>query len=226
MKLLLSAIFGLYGLFLWGQSGITGQAAVYLADGGTICNGAASIVEVRVDVTGLTGSSGEPAGLNGAEVHLTFETGARSWYARTLSGQIAPLWGFCAVSTRTDQVIASGTIKVVGWEPGDTPNGDYLVAKLVFSGPGSAASGSIAIESTGSLASKWWDDGSPDGDGPAELNFQIGTDLSISIPAWSGLSLHEGCSFWLNYDLTYDFSTPGDRVDVKDLVELVNCLPY
>jgi len=226
VKRLFFLIICICGVLAWSQSGISGSATVHLGDGGTLCNGAARVIDVRVDVTGLEGASGEPAGLNGSMIQLNLGSGAQVWYARTLSGQIDSSWPFQAIATDTSQVIATGSIKVVGWAAGDTPNQDYLVAKLVFSGPTSATDGTIAIEPTGSLASKWWDDGSTNGDGPAELIFQVGSDLSITVPIWSGLTLQEGCFFWLNPELNYDFSVPVNTVDIKDLVELVNCLPY
>ncbi len=225
MKILLSVLFAVAAVLSWAQTGVTGQATVHLEAGGTLCNGAAQLVEVRADVTGLSGSSGEPAGLNGAEVHLTLASGAQTWYARALSGLISPSWPFKVVGTNASQVVVSGNLILAGWAAGDTPNQDYLVGQLVFSGAASSTSGEVSLQNTGTLASKWWDDGSANGDGPELMAFQTGSSLNITIPVWPGLDFLTACSLWLSSDAAYNFNGSTSVVDVMDLVELTNCMP-
>ncbi|PIE01904.1 MAG: hypothetical protein CSA81_09730 [Acidobacteria bacterium] len=135
----------------WAQSGVSGQATIHLEDGGTLCNGAARVVALRVKVTGLTGSSGETAGLNASLVQITLNTHVQAWYARTLDGSISSSWPFRAIATNTSQVVATGNLKVVGWAAGDTPNQDYFVAQLVFSGPETSTSGDMSLSDDNSL---------------------------------------------------------------------------
>ncbi|PIE90738.1 MAG: hypothetical protein CR997_04805 [Acidobacteria bacterium] len=225
MKLFLSVLFAMAGLLCRAQTGVTGQAMVHLEAGGTLCNGAAQLVEVRADVTGLSGGSGEPAGLNGAEVHLTLASGAQTWYARALSGTVSASWPFKVVGTNASQVVVSGNLILAGWAAGDTPNQDYIVGKLVFSGASSSTSGEVSLQNTGTLASKWWNDGTLNGDGPELMAFQTGSSLNITIPVWPGLDLHTACSLWLSSDAAYNFNGSTAVIDVMDLVELTNCMP-
>ena len=207
----------------FGQSGVTGEATIHLLDGGTLCLGAARTIQILVDVRGLTGTAGEPAGLNGALIDLNPLDGARTWFARALGGQDNP--PFSAVATDATLVASSGMLKLVSWTAGDTPNDDFLVATLVFSGASAPEQGTLTIQITSELASKWWDDGSPRGDGPASMPSNPGPSLQFSIPAWTGLILGQGISFWLTSDGQYDFNAPFNHVNTLDLVELVNCLP-
>jgi hypothetical protein len=226
LRFTLLGIYWFSAAALMGQSGISGQANVFLEDGGTWCNGAARVVQARVDVSGLSGLASEPAGLNGAVLHLQLGSAAQTWFARVLSGRVAEQWPFAMKCTDTSTVLASGMVQVVSWATGDTPEKNYLVATLVFSGPSSPSAGNLTILSSSSLASKWWDDGTANGDGPSSLEASIGPQLSITIPPWPGLTLEEACASWQSNDPGYDFGGFSGWVEVLDLVELVHCMPY
>lgn len=209
-------------ILLHAQSDITGSATVRVIDGGTLCNGAAAVVDIYVDVTGLTGFQSQPAGLNAFQIKFSVENLARSFFANALSASNEAVV-FSVKASNKSNVSTSGNLTIAGWTSGDTPNRDYLVGKLVFSGSPTAGSGSITPLATGSLASKWWDDGSANGDGPSLITYSVQPALSITVPLWPGLTLLEGCSLWGDVDSQYDFSSPADIVDLIDLIDLMNC---
>lgn len=226
MKSMLSLYCLALGWHVWGQSGISGLADVYLTPGDSLCGGAAQVVQIRANVTGLTGTGGEPAGLNAASIEIQVTGAARSWLAGALGGEASPEESFQVRITSPDQVAISGLLRWVSWTHGDTPNRDYVLGELVFSGASSSGSGELTLTGNGDLASKWWDDGSTDGDGPAELSFVTGAPLTISVPTWPGWTLDQACALWTLADVDYDFSVPADGVDILDLVELVTCRPH
>lgn len=207
------------GLFLitgwaWSQTGINGEAIVTLIDEGITCNGYARSMSIAIDVTGLTGSHGDPAGLNGYVLRLT--TDRSNVFAYATPGKI-PDVGWHLMTTHRETVTTEFTL--VGWsDDTQAPNDRYRVATLWFSGTMGPVSVDL-VPAESSLGSRV-----VNGDGPGPISISSGPiQISIDIPQTFNLSFQEGASHWLSAHSQFEFVPPLDSVDVRDLAQLINC---
>ena len=199
---------------LWAQSGITGPAGVTLNDAGLDCNGFARVVEVVVDVTGLSGVGG-PAGLN--SFVLVFNLSRSDVFASAAAGSNPDLdWYFLA--TDRNGVNASNSLRLVSSVADlDAPNQRYQVASILLSGlQGGVTLTFNAAES--SLGSRYIN-----GDGPGPISISGSPPLTVSIPIDFNLDIGTGVSYWLTESVEYDMAPPVGNINVLDLVKMVLC---
>ncbi len=196
------------------QSGITGDAQLYLVDGGLDCNGRAALLEVHIDITGLFGTGGELAGLNSFVLSFLFD---RPEVLASVAPGTVPSLGW---SLRTSDVVTN-QVNLVGWVADqEAPNQNYLVATMLFSG--SVGSVNVAFNRLqSSMGSRVTQDG--DGPGPILIDGN-GASFNLLIPIDFDLDLDQGVSLWLKENTQYALvNTPTGPIDMLDLVKLVNC---
>jgi len=206
---------GLFALLpVLGQSSITGPALVTLEDGGTDCNGRARVVDIYVDVSGLSGIGGE-AGLNGFA--LAFDLNRANVVASAYSG-VEPEMGWYFRSTSKPEINLINTVRVVGSvaDP-SAPNQNYHVATLWLSG----LQGDVTLTFNATLSSLGSRRVLGDGPGPIEITPPL--PLTVTIPADFLLDLIEGADLWHRFSVAYDLAEPSGDIDVLDLVKMLNC---
>lgn len=213
LGLLLSFILGLTLVF--GQSGVVGMAPVTLTQGAPDCNGFCATVDVTVDISGLQGTGGVPAGLNAFV--LAFDLNRSDIFVDARAGELPQLdWFF--TSTNRSLVSATQRVFVTGViAESAAPNQSYQVATLIFCGTAGSVELSL-VPSQSSLGSRWIA-----GDGPGPIQIQPPVTFQTSIQVNFPLSWGTGLQAWLSQNPTYDLVDPMARVDVLDLVKLVNC---
>lgn len=218
-RLQIVVMFWLSGLALLGQTGISGSATITVQDAGVDCLGMSRVVEIGVDVTGLTGTAGEDAALNA--FCLSFDLDKTGVFASAVRGIDSDFeWGF--VCTEKSLVTLTSKVTVVGWVawPQDPTHQNYHVATIRFSGTPQDVTLTFdpATSSLGSRVVRL-----PDGDGPGPIDFNTPSPLTVTIPTAFSASLGDGLAAWLTLDPDYDFAPPTGAVDILDLVKLVSC---
>lgn len=197
-----------------GQSGIGGAATISLTDGGVDCAGMARVVDVHVDVTGLSGVGG-PGGLNAFALALNLDR--PDVFASASAGEV-PAMGWGLINTDETGIAATHQVILVGWAPDpDAPNTSYLVASIILSG----AAGPVTLSLDAGASSLGSRVVAGDGPGPIELSGP--PPLTVSIPESFDLDLLTGASRWLTTDPDYQLVPGTSWVTVLDLVKLVQC---
>ena len=204
------------------QTGVTGTATIILEDGGTDCLGAARLVRVYADATGLTGTAGAPAGLNAFVLKFHLDGSINNdFFASAMPGSHPDFsWGF--QHTHSGNVETDGFLTVVGWAsfPDVPSTQNYHLCTIVLSG--TAQNVTFTFDASySSLGSRVVNP--PDGDGPGSIDFSEPSPFSAQILDAFSLQLNDGIYFWLETNPSYDLAAPTGPIDTIDLVKLINC---
>lgn len=205
------------GSWVFGQTGISGNAGITLEDGGLDCQGHARVVLVWLDLTGITGTNGEPAGLNAFCAALGMDTGH---FLGAMPGADAQDWQMVS----TDPVLANGAGRAVAVgvkaDP-FAPDSTYHLATFYYGGQETtclvsfddlnSSFGSRVVLSTG--------------DGPGLIPVSWNGPLPLSLPEPFPFLLEEGFASWRHTDPAFDLAAPTGPVNVLDLVKAVVCIP-
>lgn len=204
-------VLGFWGLAP-GQTAIDGAATIQIIDVGSSCAGRGRILEIRVDLSGLSGLGGDAA--LGAFV-LDLVKSRTDLFARVDQGSLGSGWSF----DNTVSVEGNEHIRWVAYSSNlNQPVGNILVGHLTLTGSAGTLTLSLS-HAESSIASTI-----VNGDGPGSIDIDASPVLlSISIPLDFELSLDEGASLWLQTSTLYDFDGEGDQVNIPDLVALINC---
>ena len=196
------------------QSGVTGQAPVTLLQVGTDCAGYCVTVDVRVDLTGLSGS-GLDAGLN--SFVLAFDLNRSDVFASTVEGD-DPFLAWSIYSTSRNQVNTTNRLVLVGVVADSAaPNQNYHVCQITLCGSAGPVIFSL-VESESSLGSRV-----ADGDGPGPISILAPAPYQASITTHFPLIWNDALPTWLTDNTFYNLVPPSPTVNCLDLVKLVNC---
>ncbi|MCB1049656.1 MAG: hypothetical protein H6510_02155 [Acidobacteria bacterium] len=201
-------------VWFWAQSGVVGSINLTLQDAGTDCLGRARVVEVRAQVTGLTGMGNSPVGLNGYV--LVVQLNRPDVFASSYPDRTAVNWNQVAQIDAGNPLV----VRLVGWNTDiNAPNQLYVLGRMLLSGtPGPV---NVQLLNGTELASRLVSAGN----GPQNLTLSLPPSLTVSVPSHSALILGEAVASWLMVVATYDLVPPNGPIQVLDLVKLVNCVP-
>lgn len=199
--------------WLSAQDPVSGQATISLVQSGTTCSGAVALVDVYVDITGLTGQGGE-AGLNAFSLSMTYSDPDFAVLAYCTNDPIPFKFTF----TDVHRIPNRGAMQLVG-ASGDTqaPNDRYHVATMWVG----KKLGTVRVDldpARTSLGSRRVGNA-----GPGSIAFTFAGALDVTINDSYTLLLGDALSSWRSNNPTYDFQSPTQRVDVLDLVTMTNC---
>lgn len=202
---------------LFAQTNISGPAPVRFQDAGTACQGMSRVVDVFVDVTGLTGDEG-PVGLNSYVLTIQLSSNV---FGSAVGGSPMTTLPWATTYSENAVITANGNkVIVVGWAPDlNAPNDEVHVARLTLSGDMVNVTLSL-VTGESSLGSKLTGI-----DMPGAVNFDpiSSGDIVVAIPATFDMVHPHAYAAWQTFAALYDFQ-PGDGiVDIRDLSALINC---
>lgn len=199
------------------QTGIHDAVSLTLEDGGLECGGHARILHVWLDLGGVTGTNGEPAGLNAFCTALDMDD---DLYLGVMPGASCLDWSLFS----TERLLANAAQKAIAVgvkaDP-DAPDALYHLATFYFGGQ----------ETTCTV---WLDDLSTSfgsrvvlatGDGPGGMPFSWNGPIPLSLPTPFPFSLNDGFASWRQDNAAFDLAAPTGLVDVRDLVKCMVCIP-
>jgi len=205
------------------QSGITESATLSFSDAEGDCGLGTRTVLLEVDISGLTGTGGQAAGLN--SYVLTFDIsrpiGLSTNVFVTAQASSPPIMNWDFDVTERDLVDATLRVTVVGWvAAADAPNSNYAVAELLFMG----TAGDITLTfdpATSSLGSRVV---LVEGDGPGAIPIEApSTPYTFTLTVDFPLDLPTGIISWLTVNPDYDLAQPMGPINLLDLTKLLNC---
>ncbi len=203
--------------FAVAQTGIVDPAQLTLVQGPSDCGDSCVTVEIRLNLTGLSGIGGD-AGLNGFV--LTFDLDRSDAFASARVGSMPTLdWYF--KPTPRDDVAMTHRLFLVGSTPDtNAPAVNYHVATLLFCHRITGDVTLTFVASESSLGSRV-----VSGNGPGPIAIDIGTPdpFTVMITTPFTHSFGTALTLWLSGSTDYDLASPVGPIDVLDLTKLINC---
>ena len=195
--------------YIRGQSDIQGTIDINFQDAGLVCGNTGRKIDIFADLTGLQGVGGS-AIFNAWQLNIDIDRPQA--FAHVIAGTSPVL---CNI-VYSDRSLLNPEIRIIGFKAiSQVTTSRYHLCSIYLAGDEGPVNLSINGGSSFGSAVR-------NGFGPAPIDFDTPSYLTV-IPSDQTILLTDALAHWLLGAPDFDFAMPIGLIEVRDLVEMVNC---